>query len=47
MTKFKKFKCPKCNNTQLEPAQQNSLIVRIICRNCWYQETLCNVLGSK
>lgn len=47
MTKFKKIKCPKCNQIQLEPDPQSSLIVRIICRNCWYEQTLCNILGSK
>jgi transcription elongation factor Elf1 len=47
MTKFKKFTCNRCGHTQLEPNKSEDLIRRIVCRNCWHQETLCNILGSK
>lgn len=48
MTKFEKFKCPKCESIQLKSnAGWNSLIVKIICRNCGYEQTLCNLLGPK
>ncbi len=47
MTKFKKFTCPNCRNTQLEPLTKNSLITKVICRTCWYKDVSCNILGSK
>lgn len=47
MTKFSKYKCPKCNNEQLEPNIPNSLIQTITCRNCWNVEQFTNILGSK
>lgn len=48
MKKFERFICPQCKHTQLESiSNRNSLLIKIICRECGHQEILSNILGSK